>query len=220
MIFGTNFKKKVYFRTKTQKNEYHIWISLSTSFRLKLTIAIFLTKFAKKSRYFQSKTDKTDTTIEFCIFELGFVSNFTFNNQFWFFCIKFHFEQTILIFFCIKFHFEQTILIFFLYQISLWTNNFEFLDQICPRKIFMVKNRKSEHHHWNPLLQINLGTKFQLKLSILNFCWSKTGKMNTTYFLNSACSNYSSAKFQLKLTIFIFWTKFPQKGISSRKQKK
>ena len=112
MIFGTNFKKKVYFRTKTQKNEYHIWISLSTSFRLKLTIAIFLTKFAKKSRYFQSKTDKTDTTIEFCIFELGFVSNFTFNNQFWFFCIKFHFEQTILIFFCIKFHFEQTILNF------------------------------------------------------------------------------------------------------------
>ena len=126
--------------------------------------------------YFQSKTDKIDTTIEFCIFELAFVSNFTL------------------------------------------TNDFEFLDQICPRKIFMVKNRKSKHHHWIPLIQISLGTKFQLKLTILNFLtrftqkgffWSKTEKVNTTYFLdNSAYSNQSSAKFQLKLTIFVFWIKF------------
>ena len=45
----------------------------------------FLTKFAKKGSYFQSKTNKIDTTIEFCIFELVFVSNFTLNNQFWIF---------------------------------------------------------------------------------------------------------------------------------------
>ena len=109
-----------------------------------------------KSSCFQSKTDKIDTTIEFCIFELIFVSNFTLNN-------------------------------------------FEFLDQICPRKIFMVKNRKSEHHHWIPHIQISLGTKFQLKLTILifltrftqkGFFWSKTEKVNTTYSLhNSAYSN-------------------------------
>ena len=90
LIFGTNFQKKVYFRTKTQKNEHHYWIlhiriSLSTNFQLKLTIAIFWTKFAKKGSYFQSKTDKIDTTIEFCIFELVFVSNFTLNKQFWIF---------------------------------------------------------------------------------------------------------------------------------------
>ena len=30
----------------------------------------------------------------------------------------------------------------FLKQISLWENNFRFFDQIWPRKIFMVKNRK------------------------------------------------------------------------------
>ena len=63
-------------------------------------------------------------------------------------------------------------------------NNFEFLDQICLRKIFMVKNRKSEHH-WIPLIQISLGTKFQLRLTIL-----------------------------------IFWPDLPKKGFSGLKQKK
>ena len=38
-----------------------------------------------KGSYFQSKTDKIDTTIEFCIFELVFVSNLTLNKQFWIF---------------------------------------------------------------------------------------------------------------------------------------
>ena len=49
----------------------------------------------------------------------------------------------------------------------------------------MVKNRKSEHHHWIPLIQISLGTKFQLKLTIL-----------------------------------IFWPDLPKKGFSGLKQKK
>ena len=44
-----------------------------------MTIMIFWTKFV----YFQPETDKIDTTIEFCIFELVFVSSFTFNKQFW-----------------------------------------------------------------------------------------------------------------------------------------
>ena len=42
------------------------------------------------------------------------------------------------------------------------------MDQICPIKIFIVKNWKSEHH-WIPLIQISLGTKFRLKLTILIF---------------------------------------------------
>ena len=88
--FWKKFQKKVYFRSKTQKNQYchwisHIWISLSPNFQLKLTIAIFWTKFTKMHIYFQSKTDKIDTTIEFCIFELAFVFNFTSNKQFWIF---------------------------------------------------------------------------------------------------------------------------------------
>ena len=77
----------------------HIRISLSTNFQLKLTI-FFGPNLLKKSSYFQPKTDKIYTIIEFCIFELVFVSNFTLNN-------------------------------------------FEFLDRICPRRIFMVKNGTS-----------------------------------------------------------------------------
>ena len=49
----------------------------------------------------------------------------------------------------------------------------------------MVKTRKTEHHHWVPLIQISLGTKFQLKLTIL-----------------------------------IFWPDLPKKGFSGLKQKK
>ena len=83
-------------------------------------------------------------------------------------------------------------------------------------------------------IQTDLGSKFPLKLTILMFfcCFfwpdlPKKGfsglkqKMNTTYFLhNFAYSNWSSAKFQLKLTFLIFWTKFAKKGISSWKQEK
>ena len=56
---------------------FHIQISLSTNFQLKLTIAIFWNKFGKKGSYFQSKTDEINTIIEFCIFELVFVTNVT-----------------------------------------------------------------------------------------------------------------------------------------------
>ena len=46
-----------------------IYCSLGTKFQLKLTILIFFTKFAKK-RWFRSKTEKVNTTTEYCIFEL------------------------------------------------------------------------------------------------------------------------------------------------------
>ena len=83
-------KKKVYFRSKTQKNEHRYWIlhiriNLSTNFQLKLTIAIFGTKFAKNDSYCQPKTGKIDTIIEFCIFQLVFLSDFTLHKQFWIF---------------------------------------------------------------------------------------------------------------------------------------
>ena len=87
MIFGTNFQKKVYFRSKTQQNEHqydhlffwtkfaqkgipvenkksehhhgilHIRISLGTKFQLKLIISSFWTKFTQK-RYFQLKAEQ------------------------------------------------------------------------------------------------------------------------------------------------------------------
>ena len=103
-------------------------VYLSTSFQLKLTIAIFGPNLSKMGSYFQSKTDKIDTTIEFCIIELVFV----------------------------KFHFEE----------------FWIFGSDLPKKVFLVKNWKSEHHHWIPHVQFNLGTKFPLKLTILIF-WTK-----------------------------------------------
>ena len=48
-------------------------------------------------------------------------------------------------------------------------DNFDFLDQICPKRVFPVKNRKSEHHQWISHIRISVGTRFQLKLKILFF---------------------------------------------------
>ena len=47
---------------------------VGTKFQLKLKILILLTKFAQK-RYFWSKTEKVNITIEFCIFELVWIPN-------------------------------------------------------------------------------------------------------------------------------------------------
>ena len=44
---------------------------------------ILWTKFAPK-KYFESKTDTFNTTIEFCTFELVLAPNFSLNWQFWF----------------------------------------------------------------------------------------------------------------------------------------
>ena len=127
----------------------------------------------------------------------------------------------------------------------------------------MVKNRKSEHHHWIPLIQISLGTKFRLKLTILIF-WPDLPKKGFSglkqkkwtphifyiilHIQISLLQNFSSnwqflsfgpnlpkklfpvekrknehhhgilhiwislgTKFQLKLIILSFWTKFTQK---------
>ena len=87
----------------------------------------FWTKFTQQ-RYLCSKTEKVDIIIEFCIFKLVLVPNFSLNWQFWFF----------------------------------WPD--------LPKKVFSVENRKSQHgilHIW-----ISLGTKFQLKLIVLSF-WTK-----------------------------------------------
>ena len=43
---------------------------------------------------------------------------------------------------------------------------------MCPKRIFLVKNENNEHRHWILYIWISLGTKFQLKLTILIF-WTK-----------------------------------------------
>ena len=52
--------------------EFSIFKLVKYHFQLKLINAIFWTKFAKKDSFCQCKTDKIDTTAEYCIFELVF----------------------------------------------------------------------------------------------------------------------------------------------------
>ena len=58
-----------------------IWISLSTIFQLRLRILIFWTKFGQKGN-FRCKTEKVNTTMEFCIFVLVYVASLTVNFEF------------------------------------------------------------------------------------------------------------------------------------------
>ena len=111
---------------------------------------------------------------------------------------------------------------------SVWTDNFDFLDQICPKGIFPVQNKKSEHHQWTFHIQISLATKFQLKLTIL-FFWTKFWPKNCIFDLKWKSEHHHwilhiwislGIKFQLKLTILIFWTKFAQKGYFWEKTEK
>ena len=59
--------------------------------------------------------------------------------------------------------------IFELVQVSASIDSFDFLDQICPKRVFPVENGKSEHHHLILHIRIRLGAKFQPKLTILIF---------------------------------------------------
>ena len=63
-FYGQNLPKKIV-PVKNWKSEHHHWIphiqiSLRTKFQLKLTILIFLTRFAQKG-FFWSKTEKVKT---------------------------------------------------------------------------------------------------------------------------------------------------------------
>ena len=90
-------------------------------------------------------------------------------------------EVSITIEFCIsdirlgaKFHHKLTILIY--------------LDQICPKRVFLLWNRKSEHHHWILRTWISLSKKLQVKLTKLIF-WTKFARKKWTSSLNSVYLN-------------------------------
>ena len=85
-----------------------------------------------------------------------------------------------------------------------------FLDQICPKRVFLVENKKSEHH------QISLRTKFYFTHIILNFA---TKFANEGYFL-SKTKNVWVPNFTFKQTILNFETKFAQKVYFRSKTKK
>ena len=59
-----------------------------------------------------------------------------------------------------------------MYQISAETDNFHFLDQTCPKRVFPAKSRCKEHRHWVLHIRISLGSKFFPQQTNLNF-WTK-----------------------------------------------
>ena len=168
------------FPVKNEKSEQHHWIlhiriSLGTKFSLKLTILIFWTKFAEKE-YFRLKTKKVNIPIEFCIFDLVYVSSLTLNWPLWFFGANFpkksisgrkqksehhHWILHIRIRLGIKFHFKLTILNF-------WT-------KFVQKEYFRSKTKWSEHYHWVLHIRISLSTKFRLQMAIFIF-WTKFSK--------------------------------------------
>ena len=70
-------KFQLSFQHYVKKNDAQAkkWFSYNAKFQLELTILCFWTKFAQKG-YLQSKIDKMNTIIEFCIFELVELPNF------------------------------------------------------------------------------------------------------------------------------------------------
>ena len=111
------------------------------------------------------------------------------------------------------------------FVLNLTLNNFWFLDKICTKKIFMVKKRKSEHHHWILHIQFSLGTKFQPNLAKKDFSGLKQKKETLHIFymiLHTQISlvwNFSS-NWQFFFFFLIFGPNLPKKSIFSRKQKK
>ena len=100
-----------------------------------------------------------------------------------------------------------------------------FFDQICPKRIFPVENRKSEHHHWIQHICINLGkvsaeTFFGPSLHKKSIFDRKQKKWTSTLNCAYAYRISFSTKFQLKLIILIFWTKFTKMDIFRRNKKK
>ena len=52
----------------------------------------------------------------------------------------------------------------------------------------MVKNRKIERNHWIPLIQISIGTKLQLELTILIFLTRFTPALTKNFeFFDQIC---------------------------------
>ena len=63
------------------------------------------------------------------------------------------------------------------YHISAYTDNFHSLDQIYTKRVFLVEDKKNEHHHWILHIPTSLGTNFSLNFSFWDQIWSKAEKV-------------------------------------------
>ena len=144
--------------------------------QLKQTILIFWTKFAHRG-YFQSEMNKMNTNIGFCIFKLLYVSNFTFNTQFWIFWSNlpqkgiFSRKQKVKISieFC-KFELVKVPNFSLNRQFWFFGPNIFWTKRRFPAS--KDNNKINKNRHLSPHISIILCTKFQLKLTI-SFFWTK-----------------------------------------------
>ena len=137
------FTQKRYFWYKAEKNEHHYWIlhiqiNWSTKFQLKIAILRCWTKFAKK-RSFWSKAEKVRIPITICIFLSPSVRTFSLKLQ-----LPFLGKNSPKKGISSRKRKKWTWLLnsaysnYWKYEISAWNNNFDFLEQICPKKLFPV----------------------------------------------------------------------------------
>ena len=125
------------------KSEHHFWtlhiqMSLNIKFQLQITILTFRTKFSQKRSY-HSKTKVSITTIKFCIFISALLQHFSLKLQFRFFGPNlpkkgiFNLKQKKWTSLLNSPYSKQSN-----YWTSAWNNNFDFLDHICPKRVFLV----------------------------------------------------------------------------------
>ena len=198
------------FPVENEKSEHHhcilhIRIALSTKFHFTQTIFNFGTKFAQKG-YFLSKTKKVNIIIEFYIFELILAAKFHFKRTILNFGIKFAQKR----YFRLKTKKVNTTIEFCIFELF-WVPDFTLNKQFwnlgpnLPRKGIFGPKQKSEHHHWILHIQISLGTKFQLKLTIFTI-WTK--KVNITIELCIFEIDYGSS-FSLNWHFLVFGSNLP-----------
>ena len=176
-----------------------------------------------KKGCFSSKREKSRTIIEFCIFELVLVPNFSWNYKFWLFCPnlpKIYFLSktgtlnSVRISLGNKFRLKLTILIF-------WT---KFFKKECFSSKIKKVNTTIEFFIFKFLF--SLCAKFQLKLASLMF-WTKFAKkqcfLSKTEKVNTAIEFGISElvlipKFKRNWQCLLFLCKFAQHGILRLKQ--
>ena len=99
-----------------------------------------------------------------------------------------------------------------------WNWHLWYLEQICPKKIFLEENRKREDQLWIQHILISLGTKFQPKLkfwffgpNLLKKGISHWKKIKVNFTIEFCRFKFSlGTKFLLELTILIFWANYAQ----------
>ena len=99
------------------------------------------------------------------------------------------------------------------------TNNFDFLKQICLKRVFRVQHKTNEYYHQTQHIWISLDTKFTLKLQFFldQICPKKVifgsrKKRKSKHYQHILHVRLSiDVTFHLKQAILIFSTKFAQK---------